>query len=69
MRIDFEEAFHGFFATHGAGNGEVHDNGGEGMAGDASGLEFFDGLGAVFGGLHFAYGIYLYFTEKGGNAT
>jgi len=26
-------------------------------------------MGAVFGGLHFAYGIYLYFTEKGGNAT
>ena len=26
-------------------------------------------MGAVFGGLHFAYGIYLYFTEKGGNET
>jgi len=26
-------------------------------------------MGAAFGGLHFAYGIYLYFTEKGGNAT
>src|SRR5436309_3220667 len=26
-------------------------------------------MGAVFGGLHFAYGVYLYFTEKGGNAT
>ena len=26
-------------------------------------------MGSVFGGLHFAYGIYLYFTEKGGNAT
>jgi len=26
-------------------------------------------MGAGFGGLHLAYGIYLYFTEKGGNAA
>jgi hypothetical protein len=26
-------------------------------------------MGATFGGLHLAYGVYLYFTEKGKNAA